>query len=156
MNIELLKDNNLLPDILKTLESAKNEVLAVIYLVKYVRRRHFDQAKQVMDQLVAAHGRGVKVKIIFHVGVRARRIPGWNLLVYRDLKEKGLDVKVWKERRILHAKMFIIDKKIVYLGSHNMSNCSLRESAELTVKIESEAIGWKAVVVFSEWWSKGK
>lgn len=151
----MLRDNNLLPDILKTIEKAKNEVLAVVYLVKYVRRRHFDQAKQVMDQLVAAKDRGVKVQVLIHVGVHTRRIPGWNLLVYRDLKERGLDVRVWKERRILHAKMFVIDRKILYLGSHNMSNCSLRESAELSARIESEELGWKAVLVFSEWWKKG-
>ena len=155
MDIKYLKDEEYLPELLSAIGSAKTSVYAIIYLCKYVRKRQNDQAKQVIDYMINRHYAGVDVKIIFHVGQHVRRIPGWNLLVFNDLKKIGMNVKIWKQRRILHAKTIIIDNKLVFLGSHNISNTSLRESAELSVLISGDEQGKKAAIIFDMFWQLG-
>lgn len=155
MQAELLKENNFLPAILKSLESARTEILASIYFCKYVRRRSTDPARKVITKLIEKSKLGVDVKVIFHIGTIKRQIPGWNLLISQDLKNAGVQARLWKLKRILHSKLFVIDRNIVFLGSHNISNTSLTESVELSIKYTGEEIGNKAAAIFSEWWRQG-
>lgn len=155
MELKYLKDEEYLPELLGAIERAKTSVNAIIYLCKYVRKRQNDQAKQVIDCLINRHYAGVDVKIIFHVGQHVRRIPGWNLLVFNDLKKLGMNVRIWKQRRILHAKTFIIDNSVVFIGSYNISNTSLRESAELSAMIVDNEQGKKATLIFNIFWTQG-
>ena len=155
MSVTILRDHEYLPRLLQELSNAKKEVLAIIYLCKYTRRKQFDHAKRVIVELIRCFERGVEVKVIFQVGQHKRHIPGWNLKVYEDLKKLGMNVKVWKERRILHAKAILIDENILFIGSHNLSNCSLRESAELSTVIVDEETGRKAKASMREYWKKG-
>lgn len=152
---ELLQENNYLPEILKSLDKAKTEILASIYLCKYVRRRATDPARKIIMKLIEMHKRGVRVSVIFHIGKIKRQIPGWNLLIAQDIEKEGLKVKLWREKRIFHSKLFVIDRKLLFIGSHNISNTSLTESVELSMKYEDEIIGKKAAVIFSEWWKQG-
>lgn len=152
---ELLKENYFLPELLKSLEQASSQILASVYFCKYVRRRATDPARKVINKLIEKSKAGIDVKIIFHIGMVKRQIPGWNLFISQDLRNEGVQTKLWKLKRILHSKLFVIDKKVVFIGSHNLSNTSLTESAELSMKYQGEEIGLKAAAVFGEWWKQG-
>ena len=155
MGIELLKENYFLPAILKSLSEAKTQILASVYFCKYVRKRKTDPARKVINQLIEKSKAGLDVKVIFHIGTIKRQIPGWNLFITQDLKQAGVQARMWKLKRILHSKLFVIDKKIVFLGSHNLSNTSLTESAELSMKYTSEEVALKAGAIFNESWKQG-
>ena len=155
MKAELLKENYFLPEILKSLNEAKSQILASVYFCKYVRKRKTDPARKVINKLIEKSKQGIDVKIIFHIGQIKRQIPGWNLFISQDLRKEGVQARLWKLKRILHSKLFVIDKNIVFLGSHNLSNTSLTESAELSIKYTGEDIGIKAAAVFAEWWKQG-
>jgi len=155
MSIELLRENYFLPAILKSLDEAKTQILASIYFCKYVRKRKTDPARKVINKLIEKSKAGLDVKIIFHIGIIKRQIPGWNLFISQDLRSEGVQVRMWKLKRILHSKLFVIDKNIVFMGSHNLSNTSLTESAELSMKYTSDEVGLKAGAIFNEWWRQG-
>lgn len=155
MQAVLLKENYFLPEIVKSILEAKREILASIYLCKYVRRRASDPGRKVINALVEKSRQGLDVRVIFHIGQIKRQIPGWNLLISEDMRKLGVQVRVWKLKRILHSKLFVLDRSIVFIGSHNISNTSLTHSAELSIKYLNNETGRKAAAVFLEWWKQG-
>lgn len=151
----LLKENYFLPELVKSILEAKREILVSMYLCKYVRRRASDPARKVINALVEKSRQGLDVRVIFHIGKIKRQIPGWNLLISEDMKKLGVKVRLWKLRRVLHSKLFVIDRSVMFLGSHNISNTSLTHSAELSIKYSDNETGRKAAAVFLEWWKQG-
>ena len=56
-----------------------------------------------------------------------------NLTLYNQLKQFGLDVKRNKLRGLNHAKMVIVDERIVTVGSHNFSENAWSRNEEASI-----------------------
>jgi len=89
-------------------------------------------------QLKKAAKRGVNVRIVIgaisDVGLAKRAT---NYLLY-DLLKSGIRVFEWRES-VLHAKLAIIDKNIVKLGSYNLNHLSDFGSIECNLEILDES-----------------
>lgn len=86
-----------------------------------------------IDDLIAAKERGVKVKVI----IEDAKL-GESLAAYNKLKDNGIDVATdWPGRR-LHIKAVIIDGRYIFLGSANWSRAAIEDNYESTLFVESE------------------
>ena len=54
--------------------------------------------------------------------------------------------------RALHAKLVIIDERVLFVGSHNMYDYSLSSPLELTSEIDSFSLGEQSAAAFRAWW----
>ncbi len=72
---------------------------------------------KISQALIDANGRGVKVKGVFDKA--QNRYQKYSQ--YKRLKSNGVVVRFDKNRFKLHSKVFIIDKKIVVMGSYNFT-----------------------------------
>jgi len=155
MVFEVLPDNMYFPALFSSLSYAKNEILAVIYHVKYNVKRVNDPAFRIMRALCDAAKRGVVVKVLLFAGTPHLRLRGINKTAGRFLSEHGVDVRYWRKGRVLHTKLFVIDWTKAYVGSHNISRAGLSQSAELSVFFSDDAYARRCHERFFQLWGEG-
>lgn len=86
------------------------------------------------DALIAAHNRGVDVKIVFDKGQNSQYSEYWRM------KDLGMDVKLDGNSAYMHNKFTVIDGDIVMTGSYNWSDRATEENDENFVIIYSLGI----------------
>lgn len=91
-----------------------------------------------VNDLIAAHRRGVEVKVILEKPRDESTIP--NQKAYELLKEAGVKVRFDKEARVTHNKLIIVDRYITILGSHNWTYTALKVNNESSVLIKSRSV----------------
>ena len=75
----------------------------------------------VRDALIAAHRRGVDVRVV--TDDEARNFTDAYIPYYKALESAGIPVKDdQREQSIMHNKYFVIDGQVVWTGSTNMSD----------------------------------
>lgn len=126
--------------ILNAIDSANKSIYMEMYLIT---------SQEVIDKLKNASARGVDVKII----LEKRVIGGANEKVYSELKDAGIDVR-WAAKVFArtHSKLIMIDRSIAIVGSHNLSNTSLKKNREISVMIiDQKIINTLTNIFFYDW-----
>ena len=115
--------------IIAELNAARSEVLVQAFSFTY---------DPIVDALVAAHKRGVRVQILLD---KANELE-----TYSDLKrvlDHGIDTLVDAEHAIAHNKIIIIDQKVIVTGSFNFTQQAEASNAENVIIVH----GHKELVV---------
>lgn len=89
----------------------------------------------IINQLKAAHGRGVKVNVLLDGGNLSD-----NDSIYQDLKAHGINVGIDKMPGIAHNKVMIIDNRKVITGSFNFTTAADTKNAENVILINDANI----------------
>jgi phosphatidylserine/phosphatidylglycerophosphate/cardiolipin synthase-like enzyme len=104
------------------IDLAKKSIKTVVYDWRWYEN-DIGNAVQIFNQsIVRAVKRGVKVEAIVN-----------NDGILAVLKENGVAVKKLNVAGLVHAKLMIIDDKIVILGSHNYTHNAFVVNQELSV-----------------------
>lgn len=117
----------------------------------YIVAFNNDPASQVgtlLNDLVAAHKRGVQVKVILDQNIAFERKGelgisepyNKNKRAYEYLKRNGIDVMYDDNRIYTHAKGIVIDGTTVILGSTNWSASAFERNREISVLFESKEV----------------
>jgi hypothetical protein len=96
-----------------------------------------------VNDLVAAKGRGVDVKVVLEDSkFKASR------LAYKKLKDEGIEVYFDTAKELLHVKGVAIDDKYIFIGSANWSRAAIEDNYEVTYLEESpeDAIAFREYV----------
>src|SRR3989338_4623931 len=125
-----------------------NSAESSIYIEMYVF-----SSDDIIYSLINAKKRGVDVMII----LEKRVLDDKNLITYNRLEDTGIEI-VWASEnfKLTHSKFMIIDKKLVFVGSHNFSNSALNFNREASVIIKNPKIVNDFLEVFEEDWLIGK
>ncbi len=129
--------------LIRTLEAdfnaAKKIQIMSAYFLPNLRLRHF---------LRRAARRGAQVQLllagksdvpIMHAATRG---------LYRHLLREGVEIYEYQPQ-ILHAKLIVVDERIVYAGSANLDVRSLYLNYELLVRLEDPALARQASALFT-------
>jgi phosphatidylserine/phosphatidylglycerophosphate/cardiolipin synthase-like enzyme len=142
---DVLLDNAYYASLLNDLSQAHESITIIMYLFKTTDYKS-GLPDHIVDMLIKKHAQGVQVSMLLNVdrentahGVKDS-MNDTNLHTARLLEEKGIRVYLDSPHRTTHAKVIIIDKKIVYIGSHNFTQSALRYNHEVSVRIVSPAI----------------
>ena len=123
-----------LPEVHKALCDAKESIYVVMYLVS---RNVGVVTNPLVKDLIDAHKRGVKIKVILDDLTNKKML---NEKAYRFLLENNIDVAYDTEETMTHTKLIIVDHYTTILGSHNWSASAFSFNAESSVLIKSRAI----------------
>jgi len=115
---------NCIPKIVAAIDSAQQQILVQAY--------SFNQ-RDIIHALVAAHKRGVTVKILLDKDILNHRA----LLKY--LQRQQLWLKIDTQPAIAHNKVMILDTRTVITGSFNFTFAAAKDNAE-NVLIISDAV----------------
>lgn len=143
-------------------KNAIKEARESIYMVMFkVGLRPYDKNSsvyQLVDELINAHKRGVKVKVILDQNIpfiEKDNIDEWavedkNTWCYKALKDAGIEVDYDEPSKYLHAKALVIDKEIVILGSANWTESALHRNFETNVLIKSKDLARELLEKFKK------
>ena len=128
--------------VLRALRGATTEILFAIFRFPTYENRNSSPSEDIFFELVSAQKRGVKVRVLSNFeGFRLR------------CANNGLDAKCVPASRLLHAKAFIIDGKILLIGSHNFSKSAFSRNYEGSVATEEFGAIASATEWFNDIWS---
>ncbi len=138
----LLEDGDYLAKIVELIEGASTEILVAAAIIVWDGSEG-NATSQIYELLCYALRRKVRVEICDpgHLGFFSGTGPGRQMrTTLAKLHELGACITTSRSKRPLHAKLVVVDRKIVAIGSHNWSGSSLSESAELSLLCESPAL----------------
>lgn len=134
LDVVLLANQEYYHTLKADLVNAKDSIMVVMYSMKYDPDDSFDWANDLIEELVYAHNRDVKVSVFLEYqtffGTQDE-----NYDAYDYLSANGVDVHLDYEDDTDHTKFVMIDGSILYIGSHNWSESSLYYNNEVSVKI---------------------
>lgn len=119
----------------------------------YVRNEKGKALEAVIEAVIAAAGRGVKVRLLADKTFE-KTYPETLLLLS---KVPGIEVRTlpMKERAggVMHAKYFLVDGRQLFLGSQNFDWTSLSQIHEVGVRIEDATLTGCLAQIFEEDWA---
>ena len=131
-----------------------------IYLstFKMLLRKEWDQegSKGIFYSLLGKFQKGVKVRTMLQCGYNATSIGIFNRQATARLLSAGIEVRYLEGKRVVHAKIILVDGLSLLAGSHNLSAGSLRRNFELSFLIRDIEPVKKVQSFFEQEWDHAK
>ncbi len=126
--------------IVKAIQESKKEVSAAVYSINN---------RKIVDALVEAKNRGVKVQILTDY-IQATQRSSQIL----PMLDKGMDIKVHSKFKIEHNKFGIYDRTLVSTGSFNWTGPAARSNSENCIFLTEAPVILKFQERFDFLWQK--
>lgn len=150
--INILEDKAYYSTAIDLIKRANKSIDIIMFVIKYDPGDQDDPANDLLYQLVKASQRGVNVRVLVD-DTTLKSYP--QTIEY--LKKSGIEVKLDESSsKITHAKVIIIDGKIVIIGSHNWTESALKYNHEVSILIKSLGISKTLEDYFNYLWSIGR
>lgn len=137
--VGLSKENSFLC-IRDLLWSASVEILVANYQIKTHTPGKTSLVNDLVGVILSKFLGGVAVKILLNSKFPNPYLRGNTITAFKHLLKEGLNVRLYPGKETLHAKLIVVDKKKVYLGSHNLTNTAMVINEESGIIINSEEI----------------
>ena len=135
--VTLLQDHKYVDTLLSGIRNAKKEITGCFFLFK-ITSGHDNLPLKVAEELVAAKKRGVDISIELEQEALGKgSVYEQNRRAANLLADAGIKVRFDAPKTITHVKAMVIDRRYVYLGSHNLTQSALKYNNELSVLIDS-------------------
>jgi phosphatidylserine/phosphatidylglycerophosphate/cardiolipin synthase-like enzyme len=113
-----------------------------------------DSLQPVLDALKAAAARGVKIRLMLDSKFYANSPVGANAFaLIPNVQIKTIDFSSYGG--IMHAKYFVVDNQLAYVGSANFDWLALSHIHEIGMKINDGSIAKGLEAIFNLDWPKG-
>jgi phosphatidylserine/phosphatidylglycerophosphate/cardiolipin synthase-like enzyme len=133
----LLRNQEYAQALLKGIGNARESILCSFYLFKITETRN-NQPRRIAEELVRAGKRGVAVTVILEKGKNTQdRLYDENRKTASLLSRDGINVRFASPGVTTHNKIVVIDRRWIFLGSHNLTQGALKYNNELSVLIDS-------------------
>jgi phosphatidylserine/phosphatidylglycerophosphate/cardiolipin synthase-like enzyme len=138
--IELLKDQDYYPEVMRLINSAQNSIRVCMFQAVVYPAHPESPSNKLVQGLIASHKRGVKVEVVLDNGGSLDEVASSNTQTATVLKKAGIAVFFDNEQVTTHTKFLVIDNSIAVLGSTNWTFHALAKNHELSaVVFSSEA-----------------
>jgi phosphatidylserine/phosphatidylglycerophosphate/cardiolipin synthase-like enzyme len=118
--------------------------------IEHIPGTHWSNTNALLDDLVAAQSRGVKVQIILDSSTWNESNTELNESFGRLLVEGGVPVFMDDPEVTTHTKLILVDGHLTVVGSTNWSYYALDSNNETSVLVRSEEINRDYQEFFSE------
>jgi phosphatidylserine/phosphatidylglycerophosphate/cardiolipin synthase-like enzyme len=133
----LLRNQEYAEALLKRIGTARESIICSFYLFKITETRN-NQPARIAEELVRARKRGVAVTVILEKGKSDKdKLYAENRNTAALLTRSGVNVYFADPGVTTHNKIVVIDKRYIFLGSHNLTQGALKYNNELSVLIDS-------------------
>jgi phosphatidylserine/phosphatidylglycerophosphate/cardiolipin synthase-like enzyme len=139
------------PEVLDLIKNAEKSIYLVMYAVQLRGRDEKDKVNTLLEELIEAKRRGVKVKVILETSGKkswGEYITGINDEVKKILQRNGIQVYLDDDKTTTHVKVLIVDDEVTVLGSHNWTFAAFTRNNESSVKIKSRPVAQKYISYF--------
>lgn len=146
VNVIPISDRGYFQTIHDALRGAEDSIHIVTFELKYYTKYPQSNENILVEDLINASNRGVDVRIIVDQYSRENN-------AFQYLTDSNVSIKYDSEDVTTHAKLIIIDGKMVILGSANLSYYGLERNNEVGVLIIAEHIARYFENYFDKLWN---
>lgn len=152
----LVVDNQFLSVAQALVNQAKKEICLSSFKLEICDKPRGRALKEFFDSIVEKQKSGVKVKVLFNWHDDRRSVAKTNYSASIFLKQSGIDIRYLRNNRCCHAKLLIVDKEKILLGSHNLSVRSTQNNFEMSYVIPDPETAAQVGGVFERIFAEAK
>lgn len=141
-NIVLLANEDYYPVLKEHIRNARESIHGTIFLFKTANFRD-NEPSDLLHELVAARKRDVDVQLVMELSSDTKEYNEANRHAAEVLRKSGVNVRVDLETITTHAKVFVIDGRYCFVGSHNFTHAAMAMNEELSLLVDSPELGVK-------------
>lgn len=130
-------------ELVKDLRAAKESILIFAYAWRWYTNDVTSPMQQINTELVMAVNRGVDVRVICNGAALSSM-----------LNARGLRAKPVERAKIMHSKGILIDQKLLYIGSHNLTKRATTENYEMSIIIQEPSVILSFMTCFETMWGR--
>jgi competence ComEA-like helix-hairpin-helix protein len=127
-----------------SINNARERIDIAMFLFKTTDSPQNRPAK-ILDRLIAAHRRGVNVRVLLENSGYDEGINAENRRVAQRLQKNGIEVVFDSPRSTSHVKMVIVDSRYLFVGSHNLTHSALSDNHEFSLLIDNQDLAREAM-----------
>lgn len=142
--VQLLTDREYLPALLNGIDRSRQEIALSAFFFRTTGAAESDP-EVVLERLLKAARRGVRVEAILERGQEGDNVSRDNAATAARLKGGGVRVCLDAPDRTTHAKLVVIDRRHLFVGSHNLTQSALKYNREVSVLIDSPPLAEEAI-----------
>jgi phosphatidylserine/phosphatidylglycerophosphate/cardiolipin synthase-like enzyme len=145
-DIRLLTNREFFPALEDKVRNAREEIMVSVYLFRTTESQR-NLARRLREELISAASRGVRVYVLLERekgGRKGSSLNEDNAYTARILSKGGAKVYFDDQDTVTHTKVVVIDRRFVFIGSHNFTDSALRWNNEASVMIDSPQIAREA------------
>jgi phosphatidylserine/phosphatidylglycerophosphate/cardiolipin synthase-like enzyme len=144
-SVRILANDEYFKEIMKAVADARKEIVMAFYIFK-TNGYKGNYPDAFIEGLASAVKRGVKVKVVLErTKEGGSSLDLLNTKTAHRLRKRGVDVHFDSPSVTTHVKLVVIDKRLTFVGSHNMTNSALKYNNEVSLAIESPETAVEAV-----------
>ena len=155
-NIEIVRNEEYERRAVEILSTARHFVYFSTFKAKLTRRPIGYGCNQLLEKIIATKTKKVKINALLECGPKGKSISKLNKIIAARLLHEGAKVRYLEGRRIVHAKIILVDGVLLLAGSHNWSEGSLRRNFELSFLIRDNKIVKDVQNFFEREWTRAK
>jgi phosphatidylserine/phosphatidylglycerophosphate/cardiolipin synthase-like enzyme len=142
--VRLLIDGEYFDALKAGIEGAQSEIVICAYLFKTLEGAR-GYPEQILRSLSAAVKRGVRVYAVMELSQESGDLTRTNGETAERLKQAGIKVCPDPRNRTTHTKLIVIDRRRLFVGSHNLTQSALKYNHEASVLIDSPQLAKEAL-----------
>lgn len=143
-DITFLESQKYFPALVEKIRRSGDRIEIGMYLFKTTRNKK-NYANRLVEELKKAAKRGVKVVILLDQSDFNQSINHENAQTAKKLRRyRNIEICFDSPKTQSHLKMIVVDRKWVFLGSHNLSFSALKFNHEFSVLVKSKPFAKKA------------
>ena len=144
-NFTFLENRSFFNRLVKEIDQARMEIVMAMFLFK-TSRYPTNWANIILSKLVKAARRGVKVTLILEKDKDPlSSVNRENSSTAERLQAAGIEVYFDSPGKTTHTKLIVIDQKITFIGSHNLTHSALKHNNEVSILIDSPDLSRKVL-----------
>ena len=128
-------------EVIKSIQDAKASIKIFMYDWRWYSHQPGARIHKLNQEIIKAVKRKVEVRVVLN-----------NNSILRILKTHGIKAIVTNASRTMHAKIVIIDEKILFIGSHNFSINGFEINHEFSLKLDDKKIIDRCNTYFKNLW----
>jgi competence ComEA-like helix-hairpin-helix protein len=137
--IMILTNQQYLPMLKEFIHNAQHRIDIGMYIFK-VGTSDSNGPRQIMNELIRARKRGVKVSVVLENSSYSDSLNEDNGRVARILGKNHITVKFDSLKRTTHTKIVLIDGRFAFIGSHNFTHSALTQNNEITLLLDNPRV----------------
>ena len=135
--VVMLADHKYFDALISGIRKAEKDITGCFFLFKASEVKS-NLPMTIVNELIAARKRGVNISIELEQGASGKgAVYEQNRKAATLMTDAGIKVRFDAPKTITHVKAMVIDRRYVYIGSHNLTQSALKYNNELSVMIDS-------------------
>jgi phosphatidylserine/phosphatidylglycerophosphate/cardiolipin synthase-like enzyme len=129
---------------LEGIRHARQEIALSFFFFKTLGTGN-SQPELVLAHLLEAARRGVRIEAVVENGPDGDNVSSDNRETAKRLQKGGIRVCLDAPDRTTHTKLVVIDRRHLFVGSHNLTQSALKYNHEVSVRIDSPPLAEEAL-----------